>query len=628
MAGRTVLRRLRLATLVVSPLLFFLLLELALRAAGFGSSYPLFVEAESAPGYLQTNPRVIQRYFPGQAAKLGIDPIPFLAHKPPDVYRIVVQGGSSAAGFPYGRWAGLAGMLGDRLEAAFPEREIEVITTAMAGANSYILLDFVDEILEIEPDAVLVYAGHNEYLGLFGVGSGLTGARSRTATRVHLALARLRVSQLAQQLLTALRGLGQSERPPRARARATMMARAAAGAQIPIGSPTHQAGLRQLEANLGRILQRYREAGVPVYVGTLASNEKDQPPFASEIPERVDKEHWEDLWQGYQHQRRVGDRGSARAALFALLDLDPDSAMAWYALGRLEHAEGEAGAARHAFRNAKDRDELPFRAPESFNQQIRDLASREQATVVEVQSHLTAESAEDVLGADLFLDHLHPNAEGYFLLADAYWDALQQEGVFGDGPPARSRDQAMQDMPITVLDRILAEQAIRELKGDFPFTKKRHVIRFPTPTNEIERLARQLHSGEIGWLGAMEALLQLYLERQEVEEAALVARIAAQAFPTEYAPNFSAGKLLLQQKRFARARRYLERSLAANPAHVQTLAALVTANLGLDDVPQTRRYLNRLKQLAPEHRLVKRAEEHRAARGRAQSSPASPRPEP
>ena len=49
----------------------------------------------------------------------------------------------------------------------------------MAAVNSYVLLDFVDEILDVDPDAVLIYAGHNEYLGVFGVASGLTATRSR-----------------------------------------------------------------------------------------------------------------------------------------------------------------------------------------------------------------------------------------------------------------------------------------------------------------------------------------------------------------------------------------------------------------------------------------------------------------
>ncbi len=147
---------------------------------------------------------MIQRFYT-QSPELAIDPIDFRREKTPGSYRIVVQGASSAAGFPYGRWAGLAGMLGDRLEATFPDREIEVISTAMAAVNSYTLLDFVDEIIAIEPDAVLIYAGHNEYVGILGVGSGLAPAASRPLVLIQLELARFRIYQLIRSLMGPLR---------------------------------------------------------------------------------------------------------------------------------------------------------------------------------------------------------------------------------------------------------------------------------------------------------------------------------------------------------------------------------------------------------------------------------------
>ena len=43
----------------------------------------------------------------------------------------------------------------------------------MAAVTSYVLLDFADEIIAQQPDAVVIYTGHNEYLGIGGVGSSL-----------------------------------------------------------------------------------------------------------------------------------------------------------------------------------------------------------------------------------------------------------------------------------------------------------------------------------------------------------------------------------------------------------------------------------------------------------------------
>ncbi len=247
-------KRLLVAITLLSPIVLLLVSELGLRLFGFGGSYPLFVDAEGMPDHLQANPQVIQRYFP-QAPDLGIDTIYFKKQKPLHSYRIAVQGGSTAAGFPYGRWGGLAGMLGDRLEASFPDREIEVISTAMAAVNSYTLLDFVDEIIDIDPDAVLIYAGHNEYLGIMGVGSALSPAKFRRATLLRLELRKLRIYQLLQMLISAAKSFLVAADENAGTDRATLMALAATSAQIPFGSDTYQQGVLQLEANFSLILQ-------------------------------------------------------------------------------------------------------------------------------------------------------------------------------------------------------------------------------------------------------------------------------------------------------------------------------------------------------------------------------------
>jgi Tfp pilus assembly protein PilF len=517
-------------------------------------------------------------------------------------------------------------MLGDRLEATFPDREIEVISTAMAAVNSYTLLDFVDEIIEIEPDAVLIYAGHNEYLGIMGVGSALSPARFRGAARLNLALRKLRIHQLLQRLISTAKSLLVAADEPAGKNRGTLMALAAASARIPFGSHTYQQGVLQFEANLSRMLEKYREAGVPVYLGTLTSNEKDQQPFASAVSDGIDRDQWERTWQTFQRARRAGDIDSARAALSGLLELDDEVADVWYALGRLNQEAGDIRAAREAYRNAKDRDRLRFRAPEDFNRVIRRLAKRYGATLVDVEQRLADASPEGIIGNEVLLEHVHPNAEGYFLLADAYYEALKQNAEIGDWSQAPSLDRARRDMPITAIDRILADHTIRELKADFPFRETRQEIRFPTPGSEIERLAQQQHSGELDWIDSMEGLLQIHRKAERTDRAVVVARVAAQAYPTLSAPNFSTGMLFMKLKQYARARRYLDRSLLLEPNNKATLQALIRVNLDLRDETQAKIHLARLKEIAPLHPAVRRFEGERARAPLQKGGPRAPDP--
>src|SRR5258705_2351581 len=99
-------------------------------------------------------------------------------------------------------------MLQQRLQRTFPGRRIEVVTTAMSAVSSYVLLDFSREILEREPDAVVIYAGHNEYAGILGVGSDLSFGRRRPVVLSFLALEDLRILQLARRALAFFRPPG------------------------------------------------------------------------------------------------------------------------------------------------------------------------------------------------------------------------------------------------------------------------------------------------------------------------------------------------------------------------------------------------------------------------------------
>jgi hypothetical protein len=164
-------QRLLLLITVLTPLLLLGLAEIALRLAGIGQREPLFVPVASAPGYLQPNSAAIQRFFPDprRAPNVAIDTTWFPARKAPGTLHLR-QGESSAAGFPYGRWASPGALLQQRLQRAYPDRNVEVISTAMAAVTSYVLLDFADEIIPRHPDAVVIYTGHNEYLGVGGGG--------------------------------------------------------------------------------------------------------------------------------------------------------------------------------------------------------------------------------------------------------------------------------------------------------------------------------------------------------------------------------------------------------------------------------------------------------------------------
>ncbi|MGB5718006.1 MAG: SGNH/GDSL hydrolase family protein, partial [Gammaproteobacteria bacterium] len=421
----------RLSILAI-PVLFFVLLEAGLRLGGYGHSYPLFIAVADAPGYLQANPEVVRRFVVEETREPGVEiwPVPFPADKAPETLRIFVQGGSSAAGWPYGFGASLAGMLQQRLQASLPERNIEVITTAMTAVNSYTLMDFADEIIAQQPDAVLIYAGHNEYLGVLGVGSAVSAGRTRPVVLTYLALRDLRILQLLKHSYLDLTTPAASGEAP-AQFRGTLMRRIVGKSHIAFDSPLYHRGEAQFRDNLTVLLERYRDAGIAVFIGTLASNEKDLAPFASLLAEGTDVAAWRRHLETGVDALFDGDTDLAGTSLEEALALDDSAASVHFALGRLLEKQGEYAAARLAYLEARDRDQLRFRAPQSFNRIIRAVATEQGAKVVEVEASLLDHAAHGIIGNELMLEHLHPNLGGYFLLADAYYQALLDDAIAG-----------------------------------------------------------------------------------------------------------------------------------------------------------------------------------------------------
>lgn len=540
-------RRIYAAVTMLFPLVLLLLVEAGLRLAGAGHSFPLFVpvDEEDPGGYLIANSQVIRRFVadPAQAPKVGIRPVAFQTEKEPGTFRIVVQGGSTAAGYPYGYGASPAGMLRQRLQRTFPERRIEVITTAMSAINSYALLDFSEEILEQEPDAVVIYAGHNEYLGILGVGSSFSAGRQRPLVLAFLALKDVRLLQLGRR---ALAGVTAGTGPdPDAEGRRTLMERVVAEDRIPYGSSLYRRGLAQFRANLQALLRRYREAGVPVFIGTLVANERDRPPFISGHRRGVDLEAWQGHFDAGVAALEADDPEAALAEFDAAAALDDLHADLHFGRGRALEALGRYGEARTAYLAAKDRDELRFRAPEEANAVIREAAAAEYAHVVEVEEAFVHTADNGIVGGELMLEHLHPNLSGYFVMADAFYDALHEHGAVGPWPQPVSEEQALRELPVTEVDRLYGEYRIRHLTAGWPFSQGNGRWQPPPARDRVERIAQGYYQGSYPWPDAMRELLDYYRLQNATAEAAKVAVLIAEAFPYRADDQHTATELLV-----------------------------------------------------------------------------------
>ncbi len=447
-------QRLFTAILIALPIVLLILLEASLRIVHYGGNLDLFVSgADGMKAYKLINPHVARRFFVTQKHVPTPSNDLFLKTKPENGYRIFVLGGSTAAGFPYGQNLMFSRILEARLRDVFPQRAIKVVNLSMSAINSYSLLDFMDEILENEPNAILVYAGHNEYYGALGVASMERFGRRRWFVASYLKLQRLRTFLLVRNMVTRLKRLlgGAGNAAPSA----TLMERMAAEKTIPLHSRLYEAGVQQFEGNLTSIVKKAKRAGVPVLLSELVCNVRDLEPFVSTE--------------------------------------DSTSAERVFEQARQAEQKGEFARAHDLYYRAKDLDALRFRAPEALNDVIHRVASRFSVPFVPMKKVFEDASEHGLIGDDLMIDHLHPKAKGYFLMADAFFTAMRNNGFIAAAWPDSAMPSTMRaNWGCTALDSVYADLSIRVLKGGWPFQKHsapNRVLQSFKPSNIIEELA-------------------------------------------------------------------------------------------------------------------------------------------
>lgn len=570
------------------PVIFFLIIEGGLRLAGYGKHIPLFIENPTHTDYQLARPDIIKRYFPTvnteskstNIPNVTMEPHFFLRDKPDNGYRIFVQGGSTAAGYPYGLGASIAGMLDNRIRASHPTRYVEVVNTAMSAVNSYTLLDFADEIIAQSPDTVLIYAGHNEYLGILGVGSNFVVAGSSLTTRIALALKDWRLFQLIQDTYAKFstrnvmtekaympNSKNSSAQTPHPTSR-TLMSQVAKHKNITRDSDLFNAGLTQYERNMRALLVKYSHADVPVYLATVASNEKDHAPFASRpIPSSA---------QSLLTQLSA-DKNEALTTLKDIAQ-SAQSADLHYALGQYCFSVQNYSCAQEQLSLATEHDLLRFRAPSAINKIIRKLANEyPHVTLVDVQAALRARTPYQLIGQNVMLEHLHPNISGYFVIANTFYDALFTPSVQNNYINANT---AWQRRPILPSEEYKGFADVLTLMSDYPFTDIPSPVKLPAPTNWETSLGKAAHLKKISWANMMQESLKRYKIAKDVEMILKTSLILADAMPHDGMINLQSAKILEKQQRLPEALYYYQRAKRAGGMGLETHIARLKQKLG------------------------------------------------
>jgi len=565
--------------LIAIPLLFFVLLEAGLRVFNYGDNLNMWEQA--TPGKKIINSYVAKRYFSNVKNPPTTIEDTFDSSKAENAFRVFVLGESSAAGYPYMPLGSFSRYIRKRLELAYPNNKIEVINLGMTAVCSYTVRDFMPEVIKQKPDVVLIYTGHNEYYGALGVGSLESLGKSRTLVNLYLSLNHFKTVQLVKDFLQwIVKSFSGEEK----KSTGTLMSRMAKEQSIELNSENFNAGIEQFDGNMRDVIEMCKEANIPLILGTLTYNLKDQAPFIS-----VKKAASADASSTFKYAQEAYNKGDFQAAL-------------------------------KLFKEAKDLDALRFRAPEKINSLIRSYCEEFNVTIADIDSLFNANSPNGIVGDNLMTDHLHPTLEGFQMMGKLFYEKMKEINVLPKSKMAIAfEDQdlaAKKTFPFSEVDSTLAKYRIALLKNDWPFSDPKDKLELNVlvkPKSFADSLAYQFLEDRITWIDLHEKMVNRFVKESRYKEALYHLEILIYQYPVivEYyehidnialillrqnnfdeaysvlrkryeikANAFSAkwlGNIDLNNQRVKSAIIYLEESIKLDPSDIQTLYNLAGA---------------------------------------------------
>ncbi len=546
------------------PVILLILIETILRLSGYGTDYRLFVTSSVDRRYLEPNPQLGRRYFPGGRFYPNVTHSFLLKEKPKNCFRIFVLGGSTARGYPYYYNGSFSSMLRVMLQKSYPALYFEVINLAMVAVNSYTVRDITRELWAYQPDLILIYSGHNEFYGALGVGSVEKLGTSRSLVLAYLYFNRFKTFQLVRNLIRSVRQQfgGKDTSTP---LQTTLMEHLASRRSIPYGSPLYRKAVQIFRENLTDVVAMCQEHQVPVLLGTLTSNVHDQPPFNDTFQPATDTAAW---WALYR-QTLTAPAAQQDSLFGELFRLDTLPASAHYRFGRFAERTGRLDTAYRHLYLAKDYDGLRFRASEDLNRVLRQLAQKPGVRLVPVKEAFEQQSPNRLPGTNLFLEHLHPNLKGYFLLAKSFYRTILRSKRIPGTPRKLPPDSLLwQELGITDFDREAGNIRIRVLTSGWPFRKStvgtldRLNLK---PETYVQQLALDYWHKKITWEKAHVLLAEHYLKTKQWKRAAAEFRALIVFTPFNPSPYQHLVRILVEHGRYAEAIPYLKTLIRLSP---------------------------------------------------------------
>ncbi len=356
-------------------------------------SYILFTE--NANGFLEINRKFVKHLSVKEFAELK----PFKKEKPKNTFRIFIVGEKINYQRPHNPNAGFTHILNYNLQHLFKDKNIELVNVAFDSSSSFELSRVCNQLLNYEPDLVMLCPGKDEFYGENAYPNNvLTGNPEfdNFLTRTHL--------------YKGIRKLFPS-----------------AKSGIAINNVLFRKTVENFEINLDKIVLSLQDKSIPVILVNNVSNLLDVVPqnigFSS-----PDSSSLEKVFETGEKAYSEKDYDKAYACFSKINRKEKYHPLTLFYLGHLALKNKDFKSAEDYFKQSADCDPVKLRIPTQINNAVFRIASTRNCPLIDAEKLFFQASANGIPGNELFLDEQTLNLRGNALLANGCLQTILKEG--------------------------------------------------------------------------------------------------------------------------------------------------------------------------------------------------------
>jgi predicted Zn-dependent protease len=202
------------------------------------------------------------------------------------------------------------------------------------------------------------------------------------------------------------------------------------------------------------------------------------------------------------------------------------------------------------------------------------------------------------------LEHLHPNSDGYFWLAEAFFNALTQNKILPESNFSLSAAQAINWKPVTEIDETYARWTVAKLTSDYPFTQTPKQFDLGDVNTPEKQLAEARYAGKSSWLDVTQKAFEYYQQQKNGHATLIAVGQLSDALPMNDSAAKTAAKVAMDLQLTQLVLFYAERGLRIKPDDQELLMLKAHALFLSKRYADSKRVLQDVIKLNPQHPMA------------------------